>query len=407
MPRKYGGVGLIDLQDQSLTLHFIYLQRLCARRRSSDFLSPWIIQYYQLLTGHAYLLPWFLFPSKFKSLLSKDPNMAHLSSLLTRLPPLPISSEWSGRWYLDRPLQDILPTNTDIPQLPNRYLLSDIVRWDPRRHCFIFYHHRLRPSLNKVVDWLNEIRIDQAYATITLPSDITIRLYRTDLMTPDYQPYDLPQSLLPSFSHWIQTVSQSTRCLVMALSLGHLRRIWHPSWTNVLNRPHPPQITRPLSLCYPTSIWKLFWRLPLPTKSITAWWRILHDCVAYRSKLHRWQPNRYSSATCPICQEAHETLQHMIVDCPRKRLFWIEALHAYHLLGTFPTQDSLWHAFIHLRSPHGSPLTPSILVRLGCILAVLWRHHWRCVIDDESWSNDAALNTLTSDNLYHSFIPTD
>ncbi|CDS10936.1 hypothetical protein LRAMOSA11422 [Lichtheimia ramosa] len=407
LPRRYGGVGLIDIQDQSLALHFIYIQRLCAPRRVSDFLSPWIIKYYQQLTGHASLLPWFLFPSKFKSHLSKDPNMAHLSKLIARLPPLPLSSAWSSRWYLDLPLQDILPQNTDLPQLSSRYLLSDIVRWHLRRRCFIFYHHRQPPALSKVVQWLHDTRTDDAYATITLPNNIIIRLYRTHFMTPDIQPAAPPQSLMPSLSHWSLAITSSTTRPVLTLSLGQVRRSWHPNWQEMLNRPQPPQLIRPFSLCYPTFVWQQFWRLPLPSKSITAWWRILHDCVAYRVKLHRWQPSRYPSTECPICQTAPETLYHMIVDCPRKRPFWLDALSTYQLLGKFPTQASIWHALVQLRFTNGTTVPIPDLIRLGCILAVLWRHHWRCVIDEDFWSSEAALNTLLSDPLYSSFIPSE
>ncbi|CDS08471.1 hypothetical protein LRAMOSA09833 [Lichtheimia ramosa] len=95
----------------------------------------------------------------------------------------------------------------------------------------------------------------------------------------------------------------------------------------------------------------------------------------------------------------------MIVDCPRKRPFWLDALSTYQLLGKFPTQASIWHALVQLRYTNGTTVPIPDLIRLGCILAVLWRHHWRCVIDDDFWSSEAALNTLLSDPLYSSFIP--
>ncbi|CDS11845.1 hypothetical protein LRAMOSA11489 [Lichtheimia ramosa] len=97
LPRRFGGLGIINLEDQALALHFVYLQRLCSRKRPSDFLSPWVVEYYQLLTGQASLLPLLLFPSQYKKLLRRDTNMLQLCLLLCRLPPLPISSAWSHR----------------------------------------------------------------------------------------------------------------------------------------------------------------------------------------------------------------------------------------------------------------------------------------------------------------------
>ncbi|CAO0803754.1 unnamed protein product [Mucor circinelloides] len=39
LPRKFGGVGLVDIADQSLALHLVYLQPLLHPLSSSDFVS--------------------------------------------------------------------------------------------------------------------------------------------------------------------------------------------------------------------------------------------------------------------------------------------------------------------------------------------------------------------------------
>lgn len=52
-------------------------------------------------------------------------------------------------------------------------------------------------------------------------------------------------SLLPSLSHWTIKATSNTTCLIPQLSLAQLRRIWHPSWQQMLNRPRPPVYPKP------------------------------------------------------------------------------------------------------------------------------------------------------------------
>ena len=214
-------------------------------------------------------------------------------------------------------------------------------------------------------------------------------------------------SLLPSLSHWTITISSHKTCKVPDLSLSHLRQIWHPSWQHILNRPRPPEYPRPLCFVFPPSFWLKFWRLPLPHKAVTPWWRLLHDSVSTRSKLHRLQPTQFPSPECTICKAGTEDLYHMFVDCPYKRPFWIDALQLMQLTATFPHQRAIWHALVTLRSHDNKVLSNSILGRLGCIVTALWQYHWRCVINDEFWFTSVAMGILTSDVLLSSFVPVD
>ncbi|KAI7873479.1 hypothetical protein K492DRAFT_138976, partial [Lichtheimia hyalospora FSU 10163] len=108
---------------------------------------------------------------------------------------------------------------------------------------------------------------------------------------------------------------------------------------------------------------------------------------------------------CTICKAADEDLFHMFVDCPYKRVFWIDALQLFNLTDTLPNQRTIWHALITLRTPDNHALDTTILCRLGCIIAVIWKYHWRCVIDDEFWFTTAAMGLLTSNILFTSFVP--
>ncbi|CDH61037.1 hypothetical protein RO3G_01611 [Lichtheimia corymbifera JMRC:FSU:9682] len=408
LPRRFGGLGIIDIENQALALHFIYIQRLFTRRRESDFLSTWVLKYYQLLTGQASLLPLLLFPARFKPLLRLDPNMFHLCSLLCRLPQLTISTTWSYRWLLDLPLQEVIQQNDDDAtkhRFPLRYILSDIVKWDPHKRTLLLHGHRLPKLLSRLVDsiWNSELEAPHHLSLIAPIGNVAIP--RSTLHAPPWQRTpELATSLLPSLSHWSIAISTRSTCQITRLSLTQLRHIWHPSWQQMLNRPRPPERPTPSCLLYPPSFWKTFWKLPIPHKARTPWWRLLLDTISTRSKLHRLQPEKFPSRECVICKAGDEDLYHMFVDCPYKRPFWIDALQLLHLTDTFPNQNAIWHALVTLRTPDQQALDHSTLCRLGCIIATLWNYHWRCAIDNEFWYTANAMGLLSSNVLFSSFV---
>lgn len=404
LPRAHGGVGLIDIEQQSKALHFVYLQRMCKHPRTTDFLTPWIIKYYQLLTGHASLLPWFLFPKHYRTQLKTDPNMLQLCSVLQSLPPLTISSSWSQRWLLDLPLENSITPLPNHHKLPIRYLLSDIVFWDQDHQCFFFHTHQLPKLLRNFVQSLPQA--DQVAPTIlTLNNSTPISIPAYNILAPlSTAPPPLPKSRLPSLAHWTLQVSNRTCSTVPTLTLTQLRRSWHPHWKLMLSRPRPPEIPRPLCFLYPSSFWKRFWRSEIPHKAFTPWWRLLHDTIGTRQKLHRWNITEVDTPICQICKTHPEDLHHLFVDCPRKRLFWIEALQAFELYETFPTKQSIWTALHTLQSTPRSYMTASTIFRLGSIIAILWRYHWQCVLDNEEWCTTAVLNLLNAHILFSSSL---
>ncbi|CDH61168.1 hypothetical protein RO3G_01611 [Lichtheimia corymbifera JMRC:FSU:9682] len=226
LPRRFGGVGLVNLHHQSKALHFVYVQRLCKPGRPSDFISKWIIRYFQLLTGHASILPWFLFPSCFRPCVKNDPNMAHLTDLLQELPRLPISPDWSKRWLLDLPLQAALSASAPYPKFPLRYLISDIVEWLPRKHCFLLHQHRLPPLLTELVNTIRSTGSIETHRSLSLLDNLTIEIPSSRLCTPLVvsDPF-IPKYPLPSLSHWNVAVSSVKHSQIPDLSLSQLRRL--------------------------------------------------------------------------------------------------------------------------------------------------------------------------------------
>ncbi|KAK4513207.1 uncharacterized protein ATC70_013002 [Mucor velutinosus] len=137
LSRKFGGVGLVDIADQSLALHLVYLQRLLRPPSPNDFVSSWLVYAFEVYTGHKSILPWFSFPGLYQSRVSSMPILKHLGKLLLRLPKLVPSSGWSAQWYLDLSLCSVLNTLPSVcpPRDPSsldpRFVVSDLSFWQP------------------------------------------------------------------------------------------------------------------------------------------------------------------------------------------------------------------------------------------------------------------------------------
>lgn len=84
----------------------------------------------------------------------------------------------------------------------------------------------------------------------------------------------------------------------------------------------------------------------IPHKAFTPWWRLLHDTIGTRQKLHGWNIPEVESPICQICKAAPEDLYHFVVGCPSKRQFWIDALNAFELFAIFPTHQEIWNVLI-------------------------------------------------------------
>lgn len=175
-------------------------------------------------------------------------------------------ANWSHRWLLDLPLQELLRQNPgDTHHYPLRYLLSDILKWNQHTRSFLLHQHRLPKLLSQLVDsiWNPELGAPHHLPVITPLDDISIP-GNAFLAPPWQRTPEIATSLLPSLSHGTIAVSTHTTCQVSRLSLTQLRHIWHPSWQHMLNRPRPPERPKPSYLMYPPSFWRSFWKLPIP-----------------------------------------------------------------------------------------------------------------------------------------------
>ncbi|KAG2192840.1 hypothetical protein INT47_012369 [Mucor saturninus] len=431
VPRKFGGVSLVDVHLQQLALQHIYIQRLISGPNTIDFVSPWLVRGIQLYTGHSSILPWFLYPAKFQNLLKRIVPLAQLGKLLQKLPPLSLSNSWSARWFLDLPLQCVVTVgdavNTWSPTLipssvPLRYLVSDIFSWNQTTD-------NLKNTRVVTASKVKEVRralypLDGWFAaTGFLPTALHNQTNR-DVLLPTW---------LPALYHW--TIPQGRRNMVTVSGIrpGDLRWYWHPDRTKLEIRAVLPQVVPTRFLLRP-SLWRLFWSLDMTSKAFTPWWRLLQNCIGYRAKLHRWSPTKYPCASCPICLvSSSEDLFHFVVGCFDKWQYWCNVISLLGIGDIFETEFDVWcgdllyvtylqnkqlkSQIIHklpynlLTSKHNiwsglvslcdikqKPLSADILVIIGSGFATLWKYHWRCVIDGDLWNSHAAINMFQQDH---------
>jgi hypothetical protein len=411
LPRKFGGVGVVDIKDQSLALHLVYLQRLLRGPSALDFVSPWLVRCYQLYTGHASVLPWLLFPKKFKHMLSAIPTLAHLTSLVLKLPPLVLSSSWPSRLYLDVPMSCVvsagvsrsLRTATVKPaSLSMRYLLSDIHSWNQGHRALM-----RKPLFNSRSSLLKSVYAEMypffvCDATLFLPPVIaahTASSYEdmvSSFSVHSHRGADV-STWVPNCSHWVVSTGFASSCPVVSISLGNLRRFWHKDHSLVTARIGPPQAVPTQFLLRPF-FWRRFWSLSMTSKGFTPWWRLLQDCIGYRSRLHRWSPNKFDSPDCPICLISTEDLLHFVSGCSHKWRYWSDVLSLVRLNDAFPAEIDVWSGLVTLSSVSGQPLDQNVLCLLGSAFSTLWRYHWRCVLDTEEWCSITAFNMFKQDH---------
>ena len=213
-------------------------------------------------------------------------------------------------------------------------------------------------------------------------------------------------SWLPDCSHWTVSNSSRSSVSVASISLGALRRFWHPSKDVITSRMGPPLLLPPHLRIQPSS-WRLFWSLPMPAKAFTPWWRLLHDRIGHRFWCHRIVPEKVPSPVCALCGVVMEDLFHFVFGCSLKSEYWTSVINLLSLQDLFPSDLSIWTALASFCSLEMVELEEDVLVVLGAAFTTLWKYHWRCVIDTEPWISSFVFNMVRQDHglLFSSLFP--
>ncbi|KAI8087072.1 hypothetical protein BDF21DRAFT_222756 [Thamnidium elegans] len=399
LPKSHGGLGVVDPQVQQITLQLIYLRRLMQSKSDTDFASPLVGASLYLYTGHKSFLPWVQYPSLFLPLLKKLPTMQVLTRLIQELPPLKKSSNWSGSFLADTPLRVALITTdpntvdsvehlrSDRTFVPSKIsinrLVSDVIAWYPHANQ---YHNFLQVGLPKQEQPTKAYRLlQQNDGGVSWTSQFS------DSMPATSEAYSRPPENTPNPSlehptypkwlpscHWYIYTDSSHRVMVSQIRNGYFRlhvqlsrrrkKLAHKMITTSGNI-YVPYSTPPNYL--PPKIWKQFWALPLPHKTLTIWWRHIHDRVAYQKTLHRWRISSCTNSLCGICRSESETNEHFFVSCFHKWTLWKKAIEDMNLNDTFPSPETVWIALFTLHDKICQQIPEDILLSLGTVLEII------------------------------------
>ncbi|OAD73278.1 hypothetical protein PHYBLDRAFT_168632 [Phycomyces blakesleeanus NRRL 1555(-)] len=123
-----------------------------------------------------------------------------------------------------------------------------------------------------------------------------------------------------------------------------------------------------------------FWSVSIPHHCRTVWWKMLWDRTPTRKRLNLFIPRRFPSSSCIFCQDATEDQYHFFFGCSIKCQVWNVILSrfcpAWNLAeicllltrGSFPPRSShqgLW-------------------ILLSAVTAkAIWSAHWKFVFDDQ------------------------
>jgi hypothetical protein len=143
------------------------------------------------------------------------------------------------------------------------------------------------------------------------------------------------------------------------------------------------------------SKWQQFWQLRIPINARNTWYRILHRKITTKQRLHQFQPDIFTPY-CQLCRPRRysrhghsltETNQHFLFSCPKKILVWTTSIVHY-------VDPSFAHfSFLHytdilkLNSPisrsNNVPFPQlSIYQVFACILQAIWVAHYRAIFDN-------------------------
>ncbi|KAG1039975.1 hypothetical protein G6F43_012394 [Rhizopus delemar] len=140
------------------------------------------------------------------------------------------------------------------------------------------------------------------------------------------------------------------------------------------------------------SKWSAFWKLSIPLQSRTIWFKIIHRSIPHASLLHRFIPQKFLSALCPLCLNESDSITHFFYTCVKIQPIWIQIAslfieqnwqHAIHFflsdissavshLATFPPRDP------------SIPLVPSLSTSqiVACVLQAIWSSRWQLIFHD-------------------------
>ncbi|CAO3588850.1 unnamed protein product [Absidia cylindrospora] len=269
------------------------------------------------------------------------------------------------------------PAAITITQIPMRYTIQDLFEPYSTEHGFI--PTTLPDNTFSILHRIDQDISDDNTEWKPIVEDVLHQYRPSPILT---RPL-----LAAQLASWTIEDPQPNQppILVFKASPKELRLHWNSKNKQCLAIPLP---TIPLAPAPGTLMskqkWKTFWKTGIPHAVRNCWWRLLLGKLPTKSALRHVRVN-IDGNQCHFCQQ-DETPVHMIMQCPRKHSFWMVARKITNI--ELNTTD-IWQAITFQKK-----VERSTLVTIGEIMLIIWRMHWRCIIDDHIWNTTHALRQL-------------
>jgi hypothetical protein len=299
--------------------------------------------------------------------------------LITLLPPLLLHQDWPTH------LVTLLPLHAGLtyPLAPNPIIkakmslvIAEVVHWYPDQGILL-RRPRSEVHCKPVIPYIKEWARCQLVPTPILQYHMDIegaRRHNTDNFTVD---------CFAKLDHWTFSISRNKSIRVINAAASGLRMYWRNKSDNPVRI--PLRIGAKFASLLSKAQWNMFWQSAIPHNARTPWWRLLHDKIPHRIRLHRRQPDKVDSALCGICKNVLEDDFHLLVGCTLKWCVWQKALRELSLDSTLSTKDEVWLTLL-LDKKMLTKTQGNLLPFIGLILVNIWQialavcHRWRPVV---------------------------
>ncbi|KAI8144966.1 hypothetical protein BJV82DRAFT_512930, partial [Fennellomyces sp. T-0311] len=133
-----------------------------------------------------------------------------------------------------------------------------------------------------------------------------------------------------------------------------------------------------------------FWRMPIPHRNRTVWWRLLTKRIPTRGLLHSHMPTLAPIAACVHCQQPYEDVSHFFVFCPPKQRVW--SIIARRCASDWSLSEVLTYiSTLQYPQRQHHPI-PDLNISIA--LSTIWRHHWRRIFDHQPFQAGIVARTV-------------
>jgi hypothetical protein len=416
LPRRQGGLQLIDPLPQSLALQWRWLKCLLHPNQPTPTHMPSIpvlrfTLHYILSTSEYPAYHWsLLFPhcrptiprthGPIVNLLRAADHITnplqHCSTDITTCLQLPLLHLVLPQVPPHHPNHEQYITSATIQQhFPNIRQLrgSDIFFFNKDTLSFEYHHHFThlphRNNSKKFIQFIqnNRLTLHQFVLHHFLP-----QIPRT---VPTLQSYNtinsLSSFLLSKISN--QFNAENFSFIVSPSTTSGFKSLPSPV------KPSPPTILSPAK-------WQQFWRLRIPLNARNTWYRFLHRKITTRERLNQLMPDKFDPY-CPHCPRRRnrrntthkENNQHFLFACPKKLPVWTTAICTY--VDPSYAHFNFLHFYAILKLDTNIQRTTtvpfqslSIYQVFACVLQAIWAAHYRAIFADIPFVPLAVLSTI-------------